>query len=223
MVLDDPLKRLAVRSIEQDAGEQVGDFVAGRTTLVSSGATGSPKLIPFIIADEPREVIFPHFASQNPLPVHVHARFVDSNQGLAFEDFGDIGVRADVESRIEVVRQRAETEPDITTFLDLLADLDKRRKTLAIQLEQERTRQVESGVEADVLADLKALAGLWATESQTLATLRTLGHGLSIVHSRHPHSTTRRETEAGRMPNIRRVREYITIDDDVSKWSCQAP
>jgi DNA invertase Pin-like site-specific DNA recombinase len=84
-----------------------------------------------------------------------------------------LGELADVDTRIAVVKQRIQTDSGITAFLDVLADLDRKRKDLVEKIEEERTRQVQIGKEATVLSDLQALAKLWAGEHPDRSDIRT--------------------------------------------------
>ncbi len=84
-----------------------------------------------------------------------------------------IGERADVESRIVVVQGRIQNDSSITSLLDVLTELDRRKKSLDLEIENERTRNVQVSKEAEVFNDLQALAKLWAGDHPNRSDMRT--------------------------------------------------
>ena len=84
-----------------------------------------------------------------------------------------VAERIDVEQRIIVVQQRIQNDSDITSLLDVLTELDRRKKNLDSEIENERTKHVEASKEAEAFNDLQALAKMWAGEHPNRSDLRT--------------------------------------------------
>lgn len=80
---------------------------------------------------------------------------------------------ADTEHNMAVVKQRIVSQKDVTAFLDVLAQLDAKQKRLKAEVEQERTKKADRGVEAEALNDLQALAKLWGEKGGDKTHLRT--------------------------------------------------
>ena len=97
---------------------------------------------------------------------NVPQRAADRTESLVAE-------RIDVEQRIIVVQQRVQSDSDIASLLDVLTELDRRKKNLDSEIENERSRHVEVSKEAEAFNDLQALAKMWAGEHPNRSDLRT--------------------------------------------------
>ena len=84
-----------------------------------------------------------------------------------------VAERIDVEQRIVVVQQRIQSDSGITSLIDVLAELDRRKKSLDSAIEDERTKHVQVSKEAEAFNDLQALAKMWAGEHPNRSDLRT--------------------------------------------------
>jgi hypothetical protein len=79
----------------------------------------------------------------------------------------------DLNGRIALVKERVATDPGVAVMLDVLTDLDRKRKVLLARREETRTRHVDVDHEEEAYEDLRAFAKLMDEDHEDLANLRT--------------------------------------------------
>jgi DNA invertase Pin-like site-specific DNA recombinase len=93
------------------------------------------------------------------------------------------GELAEVESRIAVTKKRVATDPNFTTLLDVLRDLDQRRKALVEQLDKLRQKEHQQ-TDKETLKETSSIADLLATaEDKTDLRIRLRAQIRRLVES----------------------------------------